>query len=111
MMTTPAYSDAARRCSDVVNSAVAEGFRGWWIAVRLSDGGTDGVLYASRDAAIAHQLHESQCAYLPVPWDQMTPAEAEAYLTFHRKAYDAGFRLTSPDDPDPVMPLTLEDHR
>lgn len=109
MIPAPVYSDAARRCSDIVNNAVGEGHRGWWVAVRLSDGGSDGVLYASREAAIKHQIHESQCAYVQVPWDQMTPREAEAFLGFHRKCYDAGFRLTDPDAPEPVMPTRLED--
>jgi hypothetical protein len=93
------YIDAANRCSDLVAlhlSADLEGARNSWVAIRLSDGGSDGVLYETRDSAICHQLHETQCAYLKIPPGGITVREAMSYLHFHRQTYDAGFRLVKP---------------
>ncbi len=105
-------SDAARRCSDAVRLHIAAGMAGKWAAIRLSDGGSDGTAYDSRADAIRHQLHETQCAYVKIPLDDMPPDHAERFLAFHRKAYDAGFRLTDPDDRrEPVMPYTREGFR
>jgi hypothetical protein len=98
-------SDPGKRCSAIVMQAIADGYAGYWIAIRLSDGGTDGVLYWARDSAVKHQLTESQCAYIQIPPDSMPPEEADTFLQFHRKCYDAGFRLTDPDGPEPVAPL------
>ncbi|WP_301177230.1 hypothetical protein [Actinomadura geliboluensis] len=101
--------DAARRCSDAVRLHIAAGMAGKWAAIRLSDGGSDGTAYDTRADAIRHQLHETQCAYVKVPLDDMPPEHAARYLAFHRRAYDAGFRLTDPDDRrEPVMPYTRE---
>jgi hypothetical protein len=104
---TMPYSDAARRCSDIVNAtAIIENAAGnyneRWLAIRLSDGGTDGVTYDSRDNAIRHQLHETLCCYLKVPPTGMEPREAEIFLNFHRKAYDAGFKMTAPQIITPI---------
>lgn len=101
------YSDAARRCAGIVNDAVGEGYRGWWLAIRLSDGGSDGVIYEHRAAAIYHQLHETLCAYVQVPWDGMSLREADFFLKFHRDCYDKGFRLIDPETPEPVMPMNM----
>lgn len=104
-------SNAGKRCAEIVTQAVADGHRGLWVAIRLSDGGSDGVIYFSRAGAITHQLHETLCAYVQVPWDGMSGAEADLYLAFHRRCYDAGFRLSDPSDPEPVMPANLEELR
>lgn len=92
------YSDAARRCSDAVNLALIgqAGAAGRWIAVRLSDGGSDGVLYDQKSDAVRHQLHESLCAYIKIPPDGMTPRLAEVFLKFNRQLYDAGMRMQDP---------------
>lgn len=93
------YSDAARRCSDVINLHVAAhkfNAFGKWAAIRLSDGGSDGVLYDTKADAVRHQLHETQCAYVCIPADGMGPREAEIYLEFNRKLYDNGMRLSDP---------------
>jgi len=105
------FSDAAKRLSDTVNMHAIAGSWGKWIAVRLSDGGTDGVLYDSRADAIRHQLHEKLCAYVLVPIDGMTLRAAESYMRFVRQAYDAGFRLADPGGPDHIPALTREHAR
>jgi hypothetical protein len=105
------YSDAAKRCSDAVNLALHnEGF-GRWLAIRLSDGGTDGNTYNSMSEAISHQLHESQCAYLKITPDGMGQREAELWLAAVRKLYDKGFRITDPDaNVTPILPYKREDY-
>lgn len=93
------YSDAAKRLSDTVQlHLAAEGFAvvGRWIAARLTDGGTDNRTYPDKATAVRFQLHETQCAYLQIPADGMGPREAEIYLAFNRKVYDAGYRMPDP---------------
>jgi hypothetical protein len=94
-----AFGDAAVRCSDIVNVAVVNGFAGFWLAIRLSDGGSDEIAYATKAEAIKHQLHEQQCAYVKIPPDGMQPKHAESYLRMNRALYNAGMRITDPDDP------------
>lgn len=107
----PVYSDAARRCADNVTLASIAKCFGRWLAIRLSDGGYDGVIYDHRADAVRHQLHEKQCAYVKIPPGGMTPREAEAFLGYHRALYDAGFRLPDPEFAMPMMPLTAADQR
>lgn len=89
--------DDGRRLSEAVRLAVIVGGAGAWLAARLSDGGTDGQLYATKAEAIRFQLHENQCAYLKVPPGGMPPVEATRYLQIHRELYAAGARLADPD--------------
>lgn len=106
------YSDAANRASDCIRLHILAGKAGMWAAIRLSDGSSDGVAYPSRGDAIRHQLHETQCFYVKVPWDDMPPAHAERLIISARRVYDAGLRFTDPDDPREVInPYTREDLR
>jgi hypothetical protein len=102
--------DPAKRMNDTINGLVT--FNDWdtlrhtWIAVRLSDGGFDGNLYATREEAIKHQLHESLCAYA---WmgnflQGAKPLDCAIFLEYHRQAYDAGMRLHEPEAPQLIMP-------
>lgn len=100
------WSDAAKRCSDSINLAAFMGDFGKWVAIRLSDGGSDGVVYDTRQDAIRHQFHEQFCCYVMVPPGGMQPAEAEDFMQFNRELYDAGFRMT---DPEVIKPLRTED--
>lgn len=87
------FSDAARRASDAVNLALTadpEGNRGRFLAIRLSDGGTDGVVYDTVAEAALFQLHYKQCMYLRIPASGIMPREAEVLLNYHRRVYDAG---------------------
>jgi hypothetical protein len=98
-----AHTDAARHASDAVNlhwSALQWGAVKRWVAVRLSDGKSDGTLYDTKRDAIRHQLHEQQCAYVCIPPGGMNACQAESMLSFSRRAYDAGMRLPDPDARD-----------
>lgn len=108
-MTGPfGFSDAAKRCSDAVNTHLAAlgpfGVSNKWVAIRLSDGGSDGVIYDTRRDAVNHQLHEQQCAYVCMAPDGMSAKEAESFLRYNRTIYDAGYRMPDPDR-EPIMPL------
>lgn len=96
--------DAAKRASDIVNSYRV--FHEWddlktkWVAIRLSDGGHDGVLYDSKRDAVKHQMNEQQCAYVSFMnlAGGASAKEMAIFLQFNRDAYDRGFRLTDPDN-------------
>jgi len=95
-----AFSDAARHCADAVNlhaTVDPHGTIGKWVAVRLSDGKSDGVLYPTKSEAVRFQLHEAMCMYVCIPPGGMTSADAESVLRTHRQLYDAGYRLADPD--------------
>jgi hypothetical protein len=96
-LTALGISDEGRRCSDIVNQHVANFDWNHWIAIRLSDGGSDGVLYDTRRDAVTHQLHETLCAYLLIPPTGISPRNAASYLATHRKIYDGGMRVVDPD--------------
>lgn len=113
--------ERAKRLSGIVNDlAVCQPYEvlaNSWIAVRLSDGGTDGVLYDSRRDAVLHQAYEKQCAYLHLRAAPggMQVREAYAFLKFHRDAYDSGYTFIDPEHPtggvDMCMPIAREDVR
>ena len=118
--TARAYSDAAKRASDIVNSYITfvpwDELRRKWLAIRLSDGGYDGNLYDSKRDAVRHQLDEFLCAYVCFKNLQggSKPSEMELFLKFNRDAYDAGFRLPDPDHqfggPDVLMTTAQRDY-
>jgi hypothetical protein len=100
---SPELKDAGKRASDAVNCYIT--FQPWdelrrkWIAIRLSDGSSDGVLYDTKRDAVRHQLHEMQCAYVAfinLPGGS-SPRDMSIFLAFCRDAYEAGFRLPDPD--------------
>lgn len=112
------HSSAAQRASDAVNLHVSVlGFDACrrWVAVKLSDGRSDGTLYDTKRDAVRHQGDEQRCAYVCVPPGGMNVCQAESFLTFHRRAHDAGFRLVDPDHAhggrDHIRPLTVEQAR
>ena len=105
----PGYPAAAKRMSDAINTARVAGDTGKWLAIRLHDGSCDGTAYDTRADAIRHQLHIEFCTYVRVMPGSATPAECWAVLRFTRWAYDNGHRITSPEDPDPIMPGRAED--
>jgi len=108
------YSDAARRLADAVTLlAIADPANLMkFTAVRLADGQCDNVVYDARsDAAFAHWFEEKYWCFPQIHPGGMLPKEAEVFLDYHRKLYDAGFRLPDPDMPMPVMPITAADRQ
>ena len=86
-------SDAAKRMSDIITThhlADPAGNRGRWVAIRLSDGGSDGVLYDSLTDAAWAQLHYRQCLYYRIRTGPPGPRECDVWLAYHRRVYDAG---------------------
>jgi hypothetical protein len=106
---TKTYSDAAKRCSDIVNMHAIAGQWGKFVAIRLHDGGSDGVLYDSWSDAVRHQIDERYCTYFRVPPAGMEPREADALLRYSRWAYDHGYRPSSFGDVVPIMPNSMHD--
>jgi hypothetical protein len=106
------FSEAAHRFADIHNLHIFADRTniGHWIAIRLADGGSDGVVYDHRREAVSHQFHESLCAYVKVHPAGMSAEEAESVLRFYRFAYDNGHRVIDPEGPELFMPLTVEDY-
>lgn len=63
-----------------------------FMAIRLSDGGSDNVAYETRADAYRNQLNAEWCGYVQIPpvvWDLHT---CDALLNYMRIAYNNGFR-------------------
>jgi hypothetical protein len=102
--------DLGKRASDTINLHVIGGNAGKWVALRLSDGGSDGIPYDTRRDAIRHQLHEQLCCYVKVPPDGMPANDAMRFILVNRALYAAGFRLADPDDErEPIYPMNDEE--
>jgi hypothetical protein len=71
---------------------------GKWIAIALSDGDSDGVLYDTKAECIRHQHHDEMWyAYVRIIPSNFMPCDAEIFLKMHRMMYDKGIRLADPD--------------
>lgn len=92
----PELLDPARRCSDAMNTAMHTGLDGY-VAIRLSDGHSDGKVYESWADANRFQLHPDQCMYLQVQRRPMPLPEAASLLTMFRRMYETGFRPVNPE--------------
>lgn len=98
--------DRAQRASDIINEAREtldwDGLKLCWIAIRLSDGGSDMVIYESKRDAVRGQLHEQQCAYIAFInlIGGASPRELLRVLRFFENAYDAGLRIPDPNAND-----------
>jgi hypothetical protein len=76
-----------------------------WMAFKLADGDSDGVLYDTRQDAIRHQLHETMCAYFHMRngMGGANVRDCQLFLNVHRQVYDAGGRFTDPQSPSIIM--------
>lgn len=94
------YSDEARRASDIINLhllADQSGNVGRWVAIRLSDGSSDNVLYDCKCDAKIHQLHEKQCVYVQIQPTGLSAKDAHILIQMYRDMYDKN--MTMPDPP------------
>lgn len=93
------FSDEARRASDIVNlHLVADplGNTGRWVAIRLSDGGSDGTVYDCKCDAVRPQLNEKQCVYVSIQPTGLSAKDAEILLKMYRQLYDQNIKLPDP---------------
>ena len=103
-------TDAAKRMSDHINLMITC-HQVWeiadkWMAFKLIDGGSDGVLYDTRQDAITHQLDERWCCYISFRslMQGANPKDCQIFLDLNRQAYDAGMRLSEPQAPQMIVP-------
>lgn len=94
--------ECGRRISDIINDKREhyswEELRRSWMAFRLKDGGSDGVLYATRRECVRHQVDEMRCMYLACQSfaGGAKPKDMAILTLYWREAYAAGFRGTDP---------------
>jgi hypothetical protein len=84
------WLDKGQRCSDIVRQHLLDDpelAKVSWIAVRLSDGGTDGVLYPLKEIAVEFQIHPTQCAYMRILPGGIPPREAVSFLYHTAQLY------------------------
>jgi hypothetical protein len=98
---------AARRLADAVNEQLlrhgAEA-HGKYVAVKLADGSSDGVLYDTRRDATRHQS-DPWCFYVKVQVGGIQPREAWTVLVYARKAKERGIVFT---EEEVILPQRLE---
>lgn len=85
---TQADLDAGARAADAVNLhllADREANVGSWVAVRLSNGETDGVAYDTWQDAVSHQSDASWCCYLLINPDGITARNAATFIVINRQ--------------------------
>lgn len=88
------WSEEGRRGADVIMTHLIahEGNVGRWVALRLSDGGSDGCLYEKLWEAMHYQLHPTQCLYMRVTPGGASAAEISWLIARFRLHYLAGRR-------------------
>lgn len=124
MAMSPSFTDwdSGARASDVINEKIAH--QGWWeiknqwMAFKLEDGSSDGVLYDKRLDAVRHQRFEAQCVYIcfrGLGPNGSSHRDMAIMIMFAKAAYKAGFRMTDPDAPnggqDAVMTTAQHDYQ
>lgn len=101
-------SDAGRRMSDAHDLARVAGGAGRWLAIRLDDGRAhgDGAIYDTQADAVRHvgAVFDELYGYCKIQPGPMPPAHATRLLELWREVTRAGFRLSDPDGPAPVLP-------
>lgn len=108
--------DAARRAFDMVKELAV--VTDWdtrvrqspYLAIKLADGFTDGVLYDTKADAVRHVPDERWYAFFSFrnsPNGFASPRDAAIFLMWHRAAYERGMRLSDPDR-DVAVPVTKE---
>jgi len=110
----PGHSDAAKRFSDCYNLHKAAGQVRGWIAVRYSDGSSNGDVYESRADAVSDSFPwEDQFFYATLQQPSMSVCAAEALLRYKRIMSEMDRAHTDRDAPHgglEVIPrLAIED--
>jgi hypothetical protein len=79
-----------------------------WVAIRLTDGGSDNTVYETRADAVRSTMNApTRHLYFPVPLERMNAQTCDVLLWYVRKCYDAGSR----EDPRTalMLPTRIED--
>lgn len=101
-------SDAGRRMSEAHELARLAGGEGRWLAIRLDDGRAhgDGTIYDTQADAVRHvgTTFDELYGYVTIAPGQMPPAHATRLLELWREFKRAGFRLSDPAGPSPILP-------
>lgn len=105
--------DAAQRMADSIalhQTVLGPGeiLRGRFIALQLSDGGSDGTAYESRESAIEYNRNNpSRIVAFQIPMERLNAHICDRLLWYCRSAYDNGVR----EDPrhQIIIPTRIED--
>lgn len=90
--------DRAKRMADVLalHQTVLsrdELLVGRFVAIRLADGGSDGVAYDTRADAVEHQRNSmSRHAYFRIPLQRWGARQCDVLLWYVESCYNSGFR-------------------
>lgn len=97
--------DKGKRASDIINAIITshdwDDIKDRFIAIRLSDGGSDSNIYDTKLDAVQHQIYEQQCCYIAfrsLGMGGVTPKECAIFIKFNADAYAKGMRLVDPDN-------------
>jgi hypothetical protein len=110
-------SDAAKRISDTINLHItfnhAWEIHSKWMAFRLADGTSDGVIYDSFTDATSHQPYPERCAYMCFRqvMGGANPRDAQLWLEMERNAADARLALHEDKAPRLIVPVKYHDYR
>lgn len=107
--------DSGKRMADTVNLIIAS--NSWdtivnsWIAISLANGGSDGVLYPTRESAVNHQSDPRYWFYLSLRNAQggIKAIDAQLLINSQRSIYDAGGRMTEPQAPSLIPTISAYD--
>jgi hypothetical protein len=79
--------DAGKRAAEAVNLHLLAdaGNVGRWVAIKLSDGRTDGTAYDTWESAVRHQHDEHWCCYLKIAPDGISPRNAATFIVLNRQ--------------------------
>lgn len=103
-----AISDAGRRMSEAHDLARMAGGQGRWLAIRLDDGRPhgNGAIYDTQEDAVrlVGMAFDELYGYIVIQPGPMPPAHATRMLELWREFKRAGFRLSDPNGPRPILP-------
>lgn len=97
--------EAGKRAADHINLHMVvnprDEIRDKWLAIKLEDGSSDGVMYDTAPDAVRHQRFEQQCWYVcfrGINPGGFTAKDCSIMIMHYRKAYAAGLRFVDPDN-------------
>jgi len=81
-----------------------------FVAIALSDGSSDGIVYDSRlDAMRLQKGHPALYAYIQIPLERWSVFACDTLLWYVRGVYDAGYRPRVGDEQSLYIPRSMEE--